>query len=145
MKNKRIYYIIFLLFIFNSVSAYSQKYPEVILPGNKKTIENSKDTLWVLKDSQLKKAIIAAKKLKVEEQISNELRKKISLMNDKDLVKDSLCVDLKKDRDFYQNNWKKCSKDIDILIKKNQRQKLFTKLSIGGIVIAFIAGILINK
>ncbi len=145
MKNKRIYYIIFLLFIFNSVSAYSQKYPEVILPGNKKTIENSKDTLWVLKDSQLKKAIIAAKKLKVEEQISNELRKKISLMNDKDLVKDSLGVDLKKDRDFYQNNWKKCSKDIDILIKKNQRQKLFTKLSIGGIVIAFIAGILINK
>jgi len=145
MRNKIIYYIVFLLFVFNSVSVFSQKYPQVILPGNVKTVENQKDTLWILKDSQLKKAIIAAKKLKVEEQITLELRKKISLMNEKDLVKDSLIIDYKKDRDFYKNNWEICSKDIDILIKKNKRQKIFTKLSLGGVVIAFVVGILINK
>jgi len=142
--NKRIIYTILFLWIFNSISVFAQKYPEVILPQNKKIIENQKDTLWVLKNRQLKKAIIAAKKLKVEEQITFELRKKISLINDKDLVKDSLIIDLKKDRDFYKNNWETCSKDIDRLIKINKRQKLFTRLSFGGIVLAFIAGILIK-
>ena len=144
MINKTIYYIVFFLFVFNSSTAFAQKYPEVILPGNVKTIENQKDTLWVLKDSQLKKAIIAAKKLKIEEQITIELRKKISLMDEKDLVKDSLVLDLKKDRDFYKSNWETCSKDIDILIRKNKRQRLYTKLSLGGVVIAFIAGFLIK-
>ena len=144
MRNKTIYYIIFFLFALISNSAFAQKYPEVILPGNKKVIENQNDTLWILKDSQLKKAIIAAKKLKVEEQISFELRRKISLMDEKDLVKDSLVIDLNKDRDFYKANWETCSKDIDILIKKNRRQRLYTKLSLGGVVLAFIAGILIK-
>ena len=143
-NNKTIYYIVFFLFVLNTSSVFAQRYPEVILPGNKKTIENQKDTLWILKDSQLKKAIIAAKKLKVEEQITFELRKKINLMDEKDLVKDSLVIDLEKDRDFYKTTWKTCSKDIDILIKKNRRQKLYTKLSLGGVVIAFIAGFLIK-
>ncbi|MBN1251796.1 MAG: hypothetical protein JXR51_01090 [Bacteroidales bacterium] len=144
MLNKTIYYIIIILFVSNNFSVFAQTYPEVILPGTEKIIQNETDTLWVLKDSQLKKAIIAAKQLIIEEQINDELKKKISLMTDKDLVKDSLVVDLKKDRDFYENNWKTCSKDIDILIRKNQRQILFTRLSLGGVVLAFIAGILIK-
>jgi len=126
-------------------SLFSQKYPEVVLPGESKTVQPIADTLWILKDSQLKKAIISAKKLQIEEEISADLRKKVELMQEKDLVKDSLVIDYKKDRDYYMNNWKNCTNDVELLIKKQKRQKLYTRLSLVGVVIAFIAGILIGK
>ena len=128
-----------------SLSLYSQNYPEVILPGESKTVEPGNDTLWILKDSQVKKAIISAKKLQIEEEISSELRKKVDLMTQKDLVKDSLITDYKKDRDYYMKNWKDCTNDVDLLIKKNKKQKLYTRLSLLGVVVAFVAGILIGK
>ena len=93
----------------------------------------------------MKKAILAAKKLKIEEEISMELRKKVSLIQEKDLIKDSLILDLKKDRDFYMKNWKECTNDVDLLITKSRRQKLYTRLSLAGIAVAFIAGFLIAK
>lgn len=144
MKN-RIYYIVitiaFLLFV-QSVNA--QKYPVVVLPGEKQTVEPKTDTLWILKDSQLKRAIISAKKLKIEEEINAELYEEISVLKSKDLVKDSLILDLKEDCNFYKKKWDVCSNDIDILIKKNKRQKLYTKVSLAGAVVAFIVGVLIN-
>jgi len=133
------------IFLIIGLSLFAQTYPEVILPGSTKTIDPGSDTLWILKDSQVKKALISAKKLQVEEEISNELRNKISLMQEKDLVKDSLIVDYKKDRDYYLNNWKDCTNDVDLLIKKQKKQKLYTRLSLAGIVVAFVAGILIGK
>jgi len=137
--------LLIFVFIIYGFSVFSQSYPEVILPGEIKTIETGSDTLWILKDSQLKKAIISAKKLQIEEEISTELKKKIDLLKEKDLVKDSLIVDYKKDRDFYMNNWKNCTNDVDLLIKKQKKQKLYTRLSLAGVIIAFIAGILIGK
>ncbi len=138
-------YLLIFIFLITGLSLFSQTYPEVILPGSIKTIDPGSDTLWILKDSQIKKALISAKKLQVEEEISNELRKKISLMQEKDLVKDSLIIDYKKDRDYYVNNWKDCTNDVDLLIKKQKKQKLYTRLSLAGIVVALIAGILIGK
>jgi hypothetical protein len=134
-----------IVFFLSGISVFSQKYPEAILPGSSKTIESSLDTLWILKDSQLKKAIIAAKKLQIEEEISSGLKNKISLMEDKDVVKDSLIADYKNDRDFYMKKMKDCTNDVDLLIKKQKKQKLYTRLSLAGVVIAFIAGILIGK
>lgn len=138
-------YILFFTFLLNSFAFLGQNYPEVILPGEKKTIESGTDTLWILRDAQLKKAIISAKKLQVEEEITKELRNKISLMSDKDLVKDSLILDLRTDRDYYMKNWKECTNDVDLLIKKNQRQKFYTRISLGGVILAFVAGFLIGK
>jgi len=137
--------ILFISFLIANFSAIAQIYPIEIRPGETKTIESGNDTLWILKDSQVKKAIMAAKKLKVEEEISIELRKKVSLIEEKDLIKDSLIIDLKKDRDFYMRNWKDCTNDVDLLITKCRRQKLYTRLSLGGIAVAFIAGFLIAK
>ena len=137
--------ILLATFLFASISVQAQLYPIEIMPGETKTIESGNDTLWILKDSQVKKAILAAKTLKIEEEISKELRKKVSLFEEKDLVKDSLIVDLKKDRDFYINNWKDCTNDVDLLIAKCRRQKLYTRLSMAGIAVAFIAGFLIAK
>jgi hypothetical protein len=134
-----------LIAILYGFSLQAQSYPQEVLPGESKTIEPITDTLWILKDSQLKKAIISAKKLLIEEEISADLRKKIALMQEKDLVKDSLVLDYKKDRDFYMKNWKDCTNDVDLLIKKQKKQKLYTRLSLAGVIVAFIAGILIGK
>ncbi len=136
-----------LLFVLSILSycTFAQDYPELIMPFSSKSIESGSDTLWVLRDSQLKKAIISAKKLEIEEDISSELRKKVALMEQKDVVKDSLIADLKNDRDYYIKNWKTCNSDIDLLLTKQKRQKLFTRLSFAGIAVAFVAGILIGK
>jgi len=138
-------HILLVIILFSNIIVFAQTYPEVILPNSSKTIESNNDTLWILKESQLQKAIIAAKKLAIEEEISKELRNKISLMEKKELTKDSLNADITKDRDYYINNWKTCSSDIDLLLKKNRRQKLFTRLGYVGIVIAFVAGFFIGK
>ncbi len=142
---KKIFYTIntsILLLLFQPMLA--QKYPIVIRPGEKKLVEPISDTLWIMKDSQLKRAIISAKKLKIEEQINSELHKKVSILESKDLIKDSLILDLKADRNFYKEKWDVSSQDIDILIKKNKKQKVYTKISLAGVVVAFIAGLLIK-
>lgn len=143
--NKMIRIITLLVFSLIGLNISAQSYPIEIMPGNSKTINPGNDTLWVLKNSQLKKAIVAAKKLKIEEDISKELRTKISLIQERETEKDSLIAVYTKDRDYYMNNWKECSGDVDLLIKKCRRQKLFTRLSLVGVVGAFVAGFLIAK
>ncbi len=139
-------YIILILFttVLISLNAQEKKYPQVILPGESKLVESGLDTLWILKDSQLKKAIVAAKKLKISEEINAELYKKVDLLEQKNLIKDSLIIDLKEDRKFYEEKWNTCNQDVDILIKQNKKQKLFKNVALAGIVVAFIAGFLIK-
>ena len=144
MIDKLLYIIITAVFLSFVQPVLAQKYPIVILPGEQELIKPSTDTLWILKDSQLKKAIISAKKLRIGEEINAELHKKVSLLESKGLVTDSLIIDLKEDRNFYKTKWDVCSQDIDILIQKNKKQKLFTKVALVGVVIAFIAGLVIN-
>jgi hypothetical protein len=127
-----------------SYSIKAQKYPVVVLPGEQKVLKPDFDTLWVLKDSQLKKAIVSAKKLKISEEINAELYKKVNLLKQKNLIKDSLIIDLKEDRKFYEDKWNTCQQDVDILIKQNKKQKLFKNIALGGIIVAFIAGFLIK-
>jgi len=134
-----------LFFLILGITAAAQHYPEVILPNSSKTFESKEDTLWVLKNSQMDNAIIAAKSLAAEEEINDTLRSKISVMLKKDIEKDSLISIITRDRDFYMNNWKVCTADIDPLLRQNKRQKLFARLGYVGIVAAFIAGILIGK
>lgn len=135
--------VLFTLLSF-SYFAHAQKYPVAVLPGEQKNLKPVTDTLWVLKDSQLKKAIIAAKKLKITEEINSELYKKVDLLKQKNLIKDSLIIDLKEDRKFYENKWNTCQQDIDLLIKENKKQKLFRNVALAGVVVAFIAGFVIK-
>jgi len=144
MMDKLIYIIITVVFLSLVQPVLAQKYPIVVMPGEQKLVQPKNDTIWLLNDRQLRKAIIAAKKLKIEEEINAELHKKVSLLESKDLVKDSLVLDLKADRNFYKDKWDVCSQDVGILIQKNKRQKNFTRISLAGVVAAFIVGILIN-
>lgn len=141
---KTIFTIYFFIIFSFSYSAVAQKYPVVVLPGEQKLLKPEFDTLWVLKDSQLKKAITAAKKLKITEEINAELYKKVDWLEQKNLIKDSLIIDLKEDRLFYENKWNTCQQDIDLLIKQNKKQKLFKNVALAGIIVAFIAGFLIK-
>jgi len=141
---KLLYIIITAVFLSFVQPVLAQEYPIVILPGEQELIKTSTDTLWVLKDSQLKKAILSAKKLKIEEEINAELHQKVSLLESKGFVTDSLIIDLKDDRNFYKTKWDVCSEDIDILLQKNKKQKVFTRIALVGVVVAFIAGLVIN-
>ncbi len=144
VMGKLLYIIITAVFLSFVQPVLAQKYPIVILPGEQELIKPLNDTLWVLKDSQLKKAIISAKKLIIEEEINAELYQKVSLLESKGLVTDSLIIDLKDDRNFYKTKWDVCSEDIDILLQKNKKQKVFTRIALVGVVVAFIAGLVIN-
>ena len=141
---KKINILILFMAVLISLNAQEKKYPQVVLPGESKLVNPGLDTLWILKDSQLKKAIIAAKKLKISEEINAELYKKLDLLEQKNLIKDSLIIDLKEDRKFYEEKWNTCNQDVDILIKQNKKQKLFRNVALAGIVVAFIAGFLIK-
>ena len=141
---KKSLFILSFLFVFVSVWSQEHTYPYVVLPGEQKTLNPERDTLWVMKDSQLKKAIMAAKKLKISEEVNAELYKKVDLLEQKNLIKDSLIIDLKNDRDFYQDKWNTCRQDVDILLKKNKRQRLFRNVALAGVIVAFIAGFLIK-
>ena len=72
------------------------------------------------------------------------MHQKVSLLESKGLVTDSLIIDLKDDRNFYKTKWDVCSEDIDILLQKNKKQKVFTRIALVGVVVAFIAGLVIN-
>ncbi len=126
-------------------SAQSVVYPVEIMPNETKTFTPQNDTLWVLTNRQVKRAILDAKKLKLELQVSDELKNKINLMKEQSITKDSLVLDLTQDRDYYVKNWNECKSDVKILIAKNKRQRLFTRLSLGGVVLAFVAGFFIAK
>lgn len=131
-----------------NIFAFSQKYPIVVRPGDTLTIKGKKnytiplkeDTLWVMKNSQLQNAIIKAKKLEICEEQITEYKKEIDLHKQKDSEQDSLINILKKDRDYYMNNWNTCETDIQKLGRMQKRQKLMKKLAIIAIPVAFVLG-----
>jgi Flp pilus assembly protein TadB len=102
------------------------------------------DTLWVMKNSQLQNAIIKAKKLEVCEEEISEYKNQISLHKQKDAEQDSLIKILTKDRDYYMNTWNICEQDIQKLGRMQKRQKLYTKLALAGIPVAFVIGLFIK-
>ena len=142
-----------LLFFALQILVFGQKYPLPVRPGDTLIVKAKKyhyvlpmkdDTLWVMKNSQLQNAIIKAKKLEICEEEATEFKNELSLHKQKDLTQDSLMNILTKDRDYYMNNWKTCDQDIQKLGRMQKRQKLFTKLALIGIPIAFVIGFFIK-
>ncbi len=134
------------------IVVFSQKYPIAIRPGdtlvviskNTYTLPLKNDTLWVMKNSQLQNAIIKAKKLGICEEEVTEFQKQILLHKQKEAAQDSLNQILTKDRDYYMNTWNVCEQDIQKLGRMQKRQKLFTKLALAGIPVAFVIGLFIK-
>ncbi len=141
---KKYHIIILFFFVMVQVSTAQQSYPVHIPKGQSKTLSATDFDLWVLKDSQFNNALSDSKELKLVKIQVEELRKGISLHEEKEKELQNLANTYKKDRDYYQTNWQKCDKDIQDLGKGYKRQKLIARISMIAIPIAFIGGLILR-
>ncbi|MEA2043492.1 MAG: hypothetical protein U9N85_13205 [Bacteroidota bacterium] len=134
--------------------AEAQRYPIPVLDNQKitittdrgsKTIPVVNDTLWVFNGSQFKSALAKAKKLEHTEEQIKVYNMQLEIYKARDNEKDSLISLLKKDRDYYNNNWNTCTKDLEKQIRRCKRKSLYTKLAIAGIPVALVAGFFLAK
>ncbi len=145
---------LFLVLLLIAGFIYGQKFPIPVKPGDTLVLKTVKgnynfptktDTFWILKNSQLQNAISKARKLDLSEQEVLELKRKNSILKEVGIEKDSLVSVVKKDRDFYQEKWKVCETDFGVVARKAKRRRLFTRLAIIAIPVAFVAGYYIAK
>ncbi len=136
-----------LIIVFFALVAKSQNYPDTISVGASRTItaDQNTSTLWILKDSQYKNAVTKAKELKLANEQIKEMAARNELQNTKSKEKDSLISIITKDRDYYKKNWETTEEDLKTMIGKSNRQKMMTRLSLAGVVVAFIVGFFIGK
>jgi hypothetical protein len=147
--------IIFVITLFAVSQIYSQnKFPVPVKPSDSLILvtksgtyrlENFKDTLWVMKNSQFQNALIKAKTLGLVEEQNREYKILTDKLKEKSAEQDSLIAVYIKDRDYYQKNWKICEDDFDYLTKKCKKNNIFKKLSIIAIPVAFVVGYFVGK
>jgi len=135
---------IFLILVFILIiggKSIAQQYPFAVLPGQTQSVAPEKDTLWILKDSQLRKAIGAAKELKISNEQLKTKDEKIKLIQLQSTEKDSLISLLKKDRDYYVTTWKNCDADLQKVGSEYKKCARIKKLAFWGIGGAFAVGL----
>ncbi len=146
--------IIIFSLLFATYCSFGQRFPLPVLSGDSLKIFSSyspkmmhvvNDTLWILKNSQFRNAIVKAKKLELSELQNKELKKKVVILKDISKEKDSLISIMIKDRDYYKKDWKECEKDLKKTLKRNKRKTIYTRLLAVGIPVAFVAGFFAGK
>jgi hypothetical protein len=148
-------YFIFIIFLFvGFVFANAQKFPVPVLDGSTVKIQSDKgnrvfsvenDTLWIFNGNQFKNALAKAKELELAEEQIHKYNMQVEIYKQRSNEKDSLLSVVKKDRDYYKNNWTMCTEDIEKEIRKNKRKSLFNKLALAGIPVAFVIGFFVAK
>jgi len=140
----KIYIVLFLMLV--GASAFGQA-GSVIMPGNTLKVTAEKDTLWVLKNSQLLKSITIAKQYEVANERIALYEKKVDLLQSQGKEKDDLANILKKDRDFYKAKWDSAEKDLtkslDYAKSQTRKAKIYKGLMMVGVPVAFILGAII--
>ncbi len=112
--------VIILLVVFSAIG-WAQNYPKPVLPGQKYTVAPVHDTLWIITDSQLERALIAAKELEnADKQILN-YQKQVENLNQQLQQTDTLLMATQKNLEFYRKSWKECSDNLKVLVKENDR------------------------
>lgn len=145
--------ILFFGLFFLIFNTFGQRFPLPVFTGDSLIIVKKyetkvlvvKDTLWIMKHSQLQNAIAKAKKLELEELKTKELNNKIKNLENISKEKEDLISVVKKDRDYYKKNWNVCDEDLKKTLKKCRRKTFYTKLLAAGIPAAFVVGFLIGK
>jgi hypothetical protein len=148
-------YFLFTVLIFIVFAwANAQKFPVPVLDGSTIKIQSEKgnrlltvenDTFWIFKGTQFKNALAKAKELELAEEQIQKYNMQIEIYKQRSNEKDSLLSVVKKDRDYYKNNWTMCTEDIEKEIRKNKRKSLFNKLALAGIPVAFVIGFFVAK
>jgi peptidoglycan hydrolase CwlO-like protein len=114
-------FVLIFLFVALSLVVNGQNYPEVVLPGHKFTVAPVNDTLWIITDNQLERAIITARKLEnADKQILN-YQKQIENLNEQLQQTDTLLMATQKNLEFYRKKWQECDTNIKVLVKENDR------------------------
>ncbi len=128
---KRNVLIVFVL-AFSLISSWGQGYPRAVLPGQKITVAPKKDTLWVITDNQLERALITAKELdNANKQIVN-YQEQVENLNEQLEQTDTLLMQTQKNMELYRKDWRECSDNIKVLVKENDM--LNTKFKIAKLV-----------
>lgn len=108
----------------------SQTYPKYIKPGKTFEVVATDDTLWVLTDAMVRKAL----KTDMENEILNEqvltMNQEIEILKLQGQKKDTLITILETDRDYYKKIWTDCSSDVDELGKISMRKGKMTRIAI---------------
>lgn len=118
-------------------------YPVHIPRGQSKTLSADEFDLFVLKQSQFDNALADSKQLKLYKEEVSELKKTIDLYEEKTKELEGLKATIERDRDFYKENWQTCDTDLQKIGSNLKRQKLFTRIALISIPIAFGAGLLV--
>lgn len=118
-------------------------YPYVILPGQEQTVGSATDTLWVMKHSQMQKAIMAAKENKLLKDQVTTLTEKISLMDNRGGAQDSLAILYRDKAEHYEKQWRDCDKDLQIVAKQYKKQRIMTYVASAGVVVSLLLGVFI--
>ena len=144
---KKIILISFLITF--TITVFSQvKYPYYIFPDSTHTIHSKNDTLWILKDKQLRKTIEVGEKYKLANEKNSLQELQIKKLKKQGQEKDSLIIILTEDRDKYVKDWSECNEDIKNLGRMNKNQKKITRIvTIVGIsttVLAFVGGVFLG-
>ncbi len=151
---RRLSFILVVVTLFAGTAAAQVKYPQPVTTGDTLIFKSGKkshkiiadaDTFWILKNSQYKNAIIAAKKNKLCEEQVIEYKNQTNLLNERSAEQDKLIETLKKDRDFYQAQLSDCESDVSEFAKKCKTQKLISRIAIVVIPVAFVLGFILAK
>ncbi|MEN9444741.1 MAG: hypothetical protein RIS47_1631 [Bacteroidota bacterium] len=118
-------------------------YPYSILPGQNKAVQSASDTLWVMKHSQMQKAIFAAKENKLLKEQIAVLTDKVSLLDKATSVRDTTLNLTQQDVNHYKQQWLDCDKDLQTVVKKYKKQRFAKNVALLGTVVGFVAGALI--
>lgn len=135
----KLFLIVFVVLL-PSLVLGQKKYPQEILPGQQKLVTAAQDTLWVLKHSQLQRALIFAKENKLLKEEILVLKQKVGTKSNLNSECDSLVSLHQKDAIFYKEKWLESDKDMDKVVRKYKQQKLMKNIFLGGMFASFVLG-----
>ncbi|MCB0431445.1 MAG: hypothetical protein H6585_03185 [Flavobacteriales bacterium] len=122
-------------------SAGAQTYPQVIRPGETRTVHTGNDTLWILNNRQFDRALAAKKKLDICDSMITIHEAKAQTLQQMIAAKDSTIADKDTLYQHYLETWKTCDADLEKAqigqVRGRKRLKIFT-------VIGFVAGLVIG-
>jgi hypothetical protein len=133
--------LVVLLILGPLLSKAQKDYPYAILPGAQQTAGATSDTLWVMKHSQMQKAIVAAKENKILKEQIVALNEKIALMGNRGGVQDSLTFLYRDKAEHYEKQWRECDNDLQIVAKQYKKQRILTYVASAGIVASLLLGV----
>lgn len=124
----------------------AQSYPQVIRPGETKTISSVKDSLWILNNHQFNNALACKEKLNYSDSINAILGAKAVLLNRIILAKDSTIINKDTLYHHYLNLWQVS----DVNLEKSQKKEVVMKkrlklFSVSAALIGFLLAFILIK